>query len=39
MIEKSFVGISKDGSCRVYAILKCDNGYSEVIDVVTEDIN
>lgn len=33
--EKSYVGLSKDGT-KVYAILKSKDGYSEVIDVVTE---
>ena len=38
MIEKNFVGLSKDKTKRVYAIVKSKNCESEIIDVVTEDI-
>ena len=38
MIEKSFVGLSKDKTKKVYVIVKSKNCESEVIDVVTEDI-
>ena len=37
-IEKSYVGLSKDKKKKVYAILKSKKGYSEVIDIKTEDI-
>ena len=38
MIEKDFVGLSKDKTKTVYVIVKSENGESEVIDVVTEDV-
>lgn len=38
MIEKDFVGLSKDKTKKVYVIVKSENGESEVIDVVTEDV-
>ena len=38
MIEKSFVGFSKDKTKKVYVIIKSENNCSEVIKVVTESI-
>lgn len=38
MIEKDYVGLSKDKKHKVYAILKSENGYSEVIDIVTKEL-
>ena len=38
MIEKSYVGLSKDKTKMIYAVIKSDRGYSEVVDVVTENV-